>query len=184
MLRLLPNLLSVLRLAGAPYAAWLIWRREYEWALLAFLLLGLTDFLDGFIARRWKLASAAGAYLDPLADKAMLVGAYLALGLDQVIARWLMWLVFGRDLLILSMAAIALLFTRHRTYPPSVWGKVSTALQIAYGVTVLLNRSMIVPDNGAGPVERILLYLTAAATALSGLHYVWRAVRTLRTEGR
>jgi cardiolipin synthase len=180
-LRHLPNLLSALRLAGAPYAAWLIWRREYEWALLAFLLLGFTDFLDGFLARRWRLISRAGSYLDPVADKAMLVGAYLALGLDRVIAPWLMWLVLGRDLVILAMAAGALAFTRHRDYPPSRWGKVSTVLQIAYGATVLLNRSMLVPENGAGPVERVLLYGTALVTAASGAHYVWRAARTLRS---
>ena len=184
MLRLLPNLLSAARLAGAPYAAWLIWRREYEWALLAVLVLGLTDFLDGFLARRLKLTSPSGAYLDPLADKALLVGAYLALGLDRVIERWLMLLVLGRDALILAMAAIALLFTRHRDYPPSLWGKASTLLQIAYAATVLINRSMIVPENGAGPVERTLLWAAAAATAASGLHYVGRALLTLRREGR
>lgn len=117
MLRHLPNLISLARIGLVPFALRSIWLREYEWALLWISIAGLSDFLDGFLARRLKAASPAGAYLDPIADKLLLSGAYLVLGWDRVIPLWLTALVFGRDALMLLFIGFALLQTNVRRFP-------------------------------------------------------------------
>jgi cardiolipin synthase len=181
MLRALPNLLSIGRLLATPFLGRWIWQREYEWALGLLVLAGLSDAFDGFLARRFNWKSRAGAYLDPLADKALLVTAYLVLAIDTVIPRWVGWLVVGRDVLILAMVAAGFAFTKIREFPPSLWGKVSTIAQIVFVILVLLNRSMIVPENGSGPIEKSVMWAVVALTALSGLDYLWRGLKMVRS---
>src|SRR5579883_2909018 len=103
-------------------------------ALALFAAAAVTDALDGALARRFGWTSTAGAYLDPIADKALLSGLYLTLAVTGDIPWWLVGLIFGRDLLILAAAGLALLFTRLRAFPPSLWGKVSTIFQVLTAV--------------------------------------------------
>jgi cardiolipin synthase len=119
--------------------------------------------------------SRAGACFDPIADKILLSLIYVALGLAHVIPWWMVGTVFGRDLLILSMAAYGLLFTSVRKFPPSVWGKVSTFLQISATLVVI-------GDCGGipAPVE-LAVWLMVMATIWSGVHYIWRGIVLLRT---
>ena len=177
MSRKLPNLLSLLRAALAPAVAWTILRGHERLALAVLLLAAITDFLDGWAARKLRVESALGAYLDPIADKLLLVTVYFSEGLAGYLPPWLVALVFGRDLMILAFAAWALCFTRLRSFPPSIWGKISTAAQIATGLAVLADPS--------ARLDRGLVLATAAVpTAWSGLHYIWRGIMMLRDPAR
>ena len=111
MIRTLPNLISVARLSLVPVILILIWGRRYEWAVVWCFVAGVSDGLDGYLARRFRATSRAGAYLDPIADKLLLSGTYLVLGIDRVIPWWLTALVLGRGLFILICVGFAMLFT-------------------------------------------------------------------------
>lgn len=170
----LPNLLSAARVAMAPYVFVLLWRREYGMVLALFVLAAITDALDGIIARRFQADSRLGAYLDPVADKILLSGAFLTLAIDGAIETWVAALVLGRDVLILAFAAGIMLFTsRPRRFPPSIWGKASTAAQILFVLALLLH---FVGFANAWVVAA-LKWLTVALTIWSGLDYArrWRS---------
>jgi cardiolipin synthase len=172
----LPNLFTVIRLILAPFIAADILTDHYGRAILLLFAAGFTDVIDGFLARRLGESTRVGAYLDPIADKILLVVIYLALGSAHAIPWWMVALVFGRDLLILSMAAYGLAFTKVRKFPPSIWGKVSTFLQIAAALVVMGDR-----DGIPGPVT-LALWLMVAGTIWSGFHYAWRGIAVLRTK--
>lgn len=132
-MKYLPNLFSAARIVLAPYIFWLMWHRQYGAVLIWFFLSGISDGLDGFIARRWQAQSRLGAMLDPIGDKLLLSGSFLTLALAGVMQKWLAALVLGRDLVILLFAGAVLLLARKKVeFPPSWWGKCSTFAQIAY----------------------------------------------------
>ncbi len=176
-MRHIPNLLTALRLALTPFALWAILEGDYRRALVILAVAGATDALDGLAARSLHAYSRLGAYLDPIADKLLLSGSYVALGLHGTVPMWMLWLVLGRDLLILILVAIALLFTSRREFPPSLWGKISTFCQILAAVVALLSGAF--PDWRLRPT--LLLWIAAAATAWSGLDYLWQGVGVWRT---
>lgn len=175
MVKHLPNLLSAARLALAPFLFLLLWRRQYGVALAVVFIAGVTDGLDGLLARRLGASSRLGAYLDPVADKILLSGAFLTLAIDGAIETWLAVLVLGRDVLILLFAAGVFLFTKSvRTFAPSIWGKASTAAQILFILAVLLH---YIGFTGS-PLVTALKWLTAGLTGWSGIHYAVRAARS------
>lgn len=182
MLRALPNLLSLARLALAPVVVYALWYRRYEIALGLLLIAGISDGLDGFLARRLQSASQLGAYLDPLADKVLLSSVYVVLAIGRVIPWQLTALVFGRDVIMLIAIGILYLSTTVRKFPPTLWGKLSTFAQICYVFWVVLVRATLW-GGGSSTVEDILMWLTAAATAWSGVHYGWIGVRMWRERG-
>jgi cardiolipin synthase len=175
---LLPSLLSAGRLLLSPVAAAAILDREWVMALAVALVGGLSDAVDGWVARRWKLVTRAGAWLDPVADKVLAVTIFLSLGVVGALPAWLVGLVFGRDVLILVMAGSALLFTRIRDFPPSIWGKLSTVVQIATAVIAMVTQAW--PSPGGTILLRVFILATTITTAWSGLHYVWTGIRRLR----
>ena len=168
------NLFTLVRLLLAPFVAADILNAHWQRAIMLSFAAGFTDVIDGFLARRFGQPTRAGAYFDPIADKILLVVIYLALGASQAIPWWMVALVFGRDVLILSMAAYGLLFTSVRKFPPSVWGKISTFFQIAAALVVMGDRAAI-----PAPV-RLALTLMIAATIWSGVHYAWTGIAVLR----
>jgi cardiolipin synthase len=172
-LKQLPNLLTAARLLAAPYILYLLWTGEYRTALVWFSIASFTDVLDGFLARRLKVTSSIGALLDPVADKVLLSGSFLTLGLKGVIPFWLMVIVLGRDLLILGFAIIALTRKTRRDFPPSVWGKASTASQIAYVLFAVGYEAAITPLV----VATILGWIAAALTIWSGIDYFIKVSR-------
>lgn len=178
----LPNVFSLARLMAAAPVAWLIVSGRFGWALALLLVAGATDGIDGYLARRFGWKSAAGAYLDPIADKLLLGIIYVALGVAGVFPWWLVWLVLGRDIVILGGAGLLWRLARYRRFPPSIWGKISTTLQIAAALVALL--------DGAAPSAAMNLllvagiYLAAAATVGSGLHYVARTAGWLSLSAR
>lgn len=172
----LPNLVTLLRLALTPFIASDILNGRYGRAIILLFAAGFTDVIDGFLARRLGESTRLGAYLDPIADKILLVVIYLSLGVVCAIPWWMVGIVLGRDLLILGMAAYGLIFTKVRKFPPSVWGKISTFLQISAALVVMGDHAGI-----PAPVK-LALWLMVAGTIWSGFHYAWRGIAMLRAQ--
>lgn len=175
---LLPNLLTLSRLLITPLVALSILGGSYGQALGWLVAAGVTDGLDGWLARRFGWSTRWGALLDPVADKVLLVTVYVAMGIAGLVPNWLVALVVGRDVLILACAGAALLLTTHRSFAPSPWGKLSTLLQIFTGLFAIGSHAF----GGAflGSSAHALVFATAAATVWSGIDYGLRAARTLR----
>jgi cardiolipin synthase len=175
----LPNLFTLARLALAPVIVYAILERRAFAALCIFAAAAATDLIDGYLARHFGAATAAGAFLDPIADKLMLTGVYLALALGRSVPWWLVGVIFGRDLLILAASAAALLATKLRAFPPSAWGKASTFFQIFTAVAFLGRNAF---DSALlSTLSAALIWPTLALTVWSGMHYGWRGVRLLRS---
>jgi len=158
----------------APFVVLAILDGRYARAIVLFFIAGVTDAVDGSIARKLGQSTRAGAYLDPIADKLLLAAIYVSLGVTHDIPWWMVALVFARDILILAMAAYGLMFTSIRKFPPSVWGKISTFFQISAALMVMCARA-----GFWAPVE-LSEWLMVAATAWSGVHYAWRGIVLLR----
>jgi cardiolipin synthase len=171
----LPNLFTLARLVLTPFVVLAILNSHYRRAIILCFIAGFSDVIDGFLARRLGESTPAGAYFDPVADKILLSAIYITLGVVHAIPWWMVALVFARDILILAMAAYGLLFTSIRKFPPSVWGKISTFLQIAAALVVMGAR-----DGIPAPVD-LALWLMVAGTIWSGVYYVRQGVLTLRT---
>ena len=172
----LANLFTLARLVLAPFVVLAILHGQYGRAIVLFVLAGLSDVIDGFLARRMSGPTRVGAYFDPIADKILLSAIYIALGVVGAIPWWMVALVFLRDILILGMAVYGLLFTAVRKFPPSVWGKISTFLQISAALLVMGAR-----DGIRAPVE-LALWLMVAGTVWSGVHYIWQGMRIILHE--
>ena len=171
-MRQIPNILSAARLLLAPYLFWLLWRREYSLALAVIVIAGISDGLDGLLARKLNANSRIGAYLDPLADKMLLSGAFLTLALDGAIELWLAILVFGRDIVILMLAGGAFFLTKTiRNFPPSIWGKASTMAQILFVLAVIAHLGGFADNFAVMPLK----WLVAALAIFSGADYIRRA---------
>lgn len=136
-LRFLPDSLTILRVVASPFLAWLLVRGKYREALLLVMIAGVTDWLDGYTARKLGVTGRFGTLLDPLADKAMLVTLFLALGYVRLVPGWLVVIVMGRDLVIVGGAILLRIFRGIRTFRPSTIGKVSTFFQIILVLLVL-----------------------------------------------
>ena len=179
MTRNLPNLLTATRLALVPLIALAVLRGSFRAALAFTFLAGVTDGFDGFLARRYSWTSRLGAWLDPLADKALLVTLFVVLGIIRAFPWWLVALVLARDAVILLMAGIAFAFTAIRDFPPSIWGKLSTIVQVGACVGVLLLRSAAITSSA---MNSFVIAVTALATAWSGVDYVRLGVQHWRRE--
>jgi cardiolipin synthase len=141
MLRHLPNLLSALRLLAAPLAAFLILVGADTAALTVFVLAGVSDAADGFIARRWGYVSRFGAWLDPAADKLLMLVCFIALWRVGAAPLWLAMLVVGRDLLLAAGAGLIKIFALPVRIAPIMLGKISTIVQVCYIALLLLLRA-------------------------------------------
>ena len=171
----LANILTVFRMALIPLFIISVVYGQPRLALLVFLLAGITDILDGFIARYFNQKTPLGAILDPMADKLMITSAFVVLtlkgpGLVYTIPLWVPVLTITRDVVISLLSLILSLYYEVRNFPPSLLGKCTTFCQISYVVAVLLR-------NAYGfPLEVVLVFMWAVAlfTVASGLHYLWR----------
>ena len=176
----LANQLTLMRLALVPAFVILVLYGRLGWALAAFVTAGITDGLDGLIARWTNSRTALGAFLDPMADKLLLVSAFVVLSLPGIglvnrIPVWLTVLVISRDVAIVATVAIVSLTLGPRTFPPSVYGKVATALYIVTIAVVLLFNFLGQPSV----VVDIMVWVSLAITLLSGFHYTVHLRRTL-----
>ena len=134
------------------------------------LIAGLTDAIDGAVARAFRVATSAGAYFDPIVDKIFLSTVYIILATTGSIPWWLTIEIFVRDALILVSAGTLFVSNRMRRFPPSIWGKFSTFLQIALALLVLISRAY--PGSELSLWRHTFIWPAAAATAFSGFHYL------------
>jgi cardiolipin synthase len=174
----LPNLVTCLRLLLAPALAYLIIRNQYGQACIALLLAGLTDWLDGWLARKMRLSSKTGVILDPTADKIMLVFLFVSMTFAGLTPVWLFGLILGRDLVIVIGSLLLRLFREVHSFRPSLSGKVSTFFQIIYLLLALLGAAL--PSAIVQSLTRLALALTALFTTISGFGYVRLGIRLTR----
>ena len=174
-----PNLLTLLRILLAPFVIRAILRGEHFIALELFAVAAITDVLDGAVARRFGASTRAGAYLDPIADKILMSGVFLPLALSRVVAPWLVILIFARDLFILLGACLFRLFTPIRNMPPTVWGKLSTFVQIVTAVLWMGRNALAIPLLDT--LAPAAIWPCAAITIWSGVDYAWRGAQLLKS---
>ena len=172
------NQLTVLRIVIVPVFIILLVYHELGWALSTFVVAGITDVLDGVIARRFGQKTSIGAVLDPLADKLLMSASILILSLPQMefhntIPRWLMIVIISRDVFILLVSLIVVLMVGWRVFTPTPYGKASTVMQVLTVLAVLYTnwQHRLVPELN------IVFYTTGLMTAFSGLHYLVRGLR-------
>jgi cardiolipin synthase len=174
----LPNFITLVRLAALPFFLLCISDGRFGIALGIFVAAGISDGVDGFLARRFDMKSALGAYLDPIADKLLLMFSYLFLSIPSYPAAvkvpvWLTVMVLGRDLLLLLVALLMILASGKKRFPPSWAGKVTTVTQI---LTILI---VLCANVWPWPREFVLVAFgaTATSTFISGFDYLFRVAR-------
>jgi len=172
-----PNQITLLRLGFLPFFLILIFYEEYRWALLVLVAAGLSDAADGLLARKLNQRSPLGAYLDPIADKLLLSSSFIILAFKQKLAWWLTIIVLSRDVLILMVAVVILLISGYRPFPPSIYGKLTTALQILLVFMVVLSAAYSHPWFTL--VNRFLVYAVTGITVFSAFHYSFTTSRRL-----
>jgi len=169
--RTAPNLLTLLRICMAPFLVAAVLEGRYALGFGLFVVAGLTDALDGALARSLKQRSMLGEYLDPVADKLLLSTLFLVLMSQGLIPVTVTVLVFGRDVGILLVAAILYAAAGRREFSPSIFGKANTLAQIGAVAAVLLYQLM--RARWVAMTRASLLDATMALTVASGLHYAW-----------
>ncbi len=181
----LPNLLSLIRLIMVPFLIMLLSNGSFKIALFLFLVCGITDYLDGLIARKYGIQTALGAFLDPLADKILMISTFLTLSLklpNQIysIPTFITILVISRDFLIVFMAFLIFLIYGIKSFPPTFFGKLNTVIQI---VTVFF----VILSNIEDKIGFLLIYfyiLLTASVLLSGLSYFFKALKWLQKDNK
>jgi len=184
MLRHLPNLITALRILLIVPLCWLIDTARYDGALVIAAIAGLSDAIDGFIAKRYGWQSWLGGILDPIADKLLLMAAFLWLALAGDVPAWLAALVIGRDLVIVCGAVAYYYLIGRFDAEPSRLSKLTTVVQIVFVLGELLRLSHWIEIPDAARVGAIAI--TALLTLASGVHYVfvWSARAWRMTHSR
>jgi cardiolipin synthase len=177
-----PNQLTLLRMVFLPFIILHLVSGHYFWALTLFVLAGLSDGLDGLLARTLKQQTKIGQYLDPIADKLLLSTIFLVLSVLHKIPWKFTVLVFSRDICILAVSAVLYVAAGLRDFRPSIFGKANTFAQVAAVFFVLLLE--VHPARWVGIARITFLRGVFAFTILSGLHYVLLVGQRLRTEAR
>src|SRR5256884_8947520 len=172
-----PNQITFLRLAFLPFFLILMSYEKYKWALLVLVIAGFSDGIDGLIARTFNQRSSLGAYLDPIADKLLLSSSFVVLAFKKQLAWWLTILVLSRDLLILIVAVVILLVSGYRPFPPSIYGKLTTATEIILVFLVVLGAAY--PNYHIDALNRAFIYAITALSVVSGFHYSFTTARHL-----
>jgi cardiolipin synthase len=170
-LRTAPNLLTVMRICLAPFLVAAILENRFVLAFVFFIAAGLSDALDGLLARMLKQRTSLGQYLDPIADKLLLSTLFLVLMHKGLMPTTVTVLVFGRDVGILLVAAVLYAVVGRREFGPSIFGKANTVAQIAAVAFVLLHQ--LTTAKWVVILRLVALDATIGLTIASGLHYAW-----------
>jgi len=170
----LPNYISLARLLSAPVGIWFILNGSLADAFWLFLIAGVSDAIDGFVAKRFNSRSELGALLDPIADKALIVSMVVTLGLAGYLPNWLVILVVFRDVLIIGGFILMQFAAEPLNARPLMISKVNTALQIVLVGWTLAHLGLNVADRN---LTAILIDAVAATTVLSGAVYLVRWMR-------
>lgn len=175
----LANCLTVLRIVLIPVFVTLLVYRKLGVALLVFAVAALTDLLDGWVARRQGISSRLGAFLDPTADKLLLIASFVTLTYLKLLPFWITAVVMSRDIM-LMVGALLIHMVGGRIYPRPTWaGKAATLFQVATVLSAMLARYYRIPFG-----TTLFLWLAASFTIASGVHYLWQGVHFLHTAER
>jgi len=168
----IPNVLTLSRLFLVPVFLALLSGQHFGYALYVFCAAGLTDALDGTIARWFDLRTEIGALLDPFADKLLLLSAFIGLTIEDVIPGWLLGVVITRDVVIVFGYLLLIFYTDERLpVHPSYLGKAATCFQLISVIGALAGAGQNWPGHWP-----LVLYATAAITAISGVHYAYKGL--------
>ena len=170
----IPNSLTLGRIVLVPLVVWLIIAHQNTAAFLLFLLAGLSDAADGYIAKRYGWRSELGAYLDPIADKALLVSIYVTLGFAGHLPVWLVIAVVSRDILIVGAVVLSWMMSRPLTMQPLPISKANTLAQIVLAGLILAELGL---GLGLHRLVSVLVWVTGALTILSAAAYFWQWLR-------
>jgi len=170
----IPNLITLARILLVPVVVWAIASGEMRLAFVLFLVAGISDAVDGFLAKRFGMTTELGAYLDPLADKTMLVSIYVTLAIVGEIPLWLVILVTSRDIMIVSAVILSWLVDKPVKLRPLAISKFNTVAQILLALVVLAARAFAFDADLA---VKALMALVAVLTSLSVVFYVAEWVR-------
>jgi len=160
----IPNIITLGRILLVPIVVWAIASNQMEIAFAVFVIAGVSDGVDGFLAKRFNMASELGAMLDPLADKALLVSIYVALGIWGAIPRWIVILVVSRDIMIVSAVIVSWLFGKPIPMKPLMVSKINTVAQVALAAVVLASLAF---GFGPAPYDVILMGVVTVFSLVS-----------------
>jgi cardiolipin synthase len=172
----LPNLLTIVRILLTPFFVILLLKDLFGVALAIFAIAGISDALDGFIARYYNQRTALGAYLDPIADKILLSSAFIGLAVLKIIPGWLTVIVISRDVLICIGIAVFTITEKTYKVSPSLVSKCTTTAQITTIIVTLLNINV----SGLIMLREIFYWATAGLTIISGFHYIYIGMNILQ----
>ena len=183
----IPNILTFMRMGLIPVFVSLVYYGYRELALAVFLVAGISDGIDGFLARKFKQESELGTIIDPIADKLLMTVAFIMLTLPNVlpptrhlpIPFWVTASVIGRDVLIIVVAAAINIITGFRGFKPSFWGKASTFVQVI-GITLV----MVAAVTGYTIFLPTTYFIIVLLVVVSGIHYIFQVASLMKEEGK
>ena len=183
----IPNILTFMRMGLIPVFVSLIYYGYGNTALAVFLIAGISDGVDGFLARRFNQESELGTIIDPIADKLLMTTAFIILTLPDVlpptrhlpIPFWVTAAVIGRDVLIITVAAAINIITGFKGFKPSFWGKVSTLVQVI-GISLVL----FAAASGYTIFLPTTYFIIALFVVISGVHYIFQVASLMKDEGK
>lgn len=165
----LPNALTIARLFSVPLTVWLVLSGQYLWAFWIFAISGLTDGIDGYLARRWNQRTELGAYLDPLADKALMTALYVVLAMLGYIPLWLTIAIVSRDVMIVGAVILAWVMAHPMTIRPLMISKANTCAQILFIGFVLVKLGY---GLEVGPLLDFAIWVVGGLTLGSAAAYL------------
>lgn len=174
----IPNLITLGRIFLVPVVVWTIASGAMSAAFALFVVAGISDAVDGFLAKRFRMTTVLGAYLDPLADKALIVSIYVTLGINGEIPRWLVILVVSRDIMIVGGVVLAWVMGSPLKVRPLVVSKLNTAAQIVFACVVLGSLGFGID---VAPLDLVLMGFVGALTLLSVAAYLVEWVRHMNS---
>jgi cardiolipin synthase len=176
----IPNLITLGRILLVPIVVWAIVSGQMRIAFILFVVAGVSDGIDGFLAKRFQMKSELGAYLDPLADKALIVSIYISLGIATALPIFLVILVVSRDIMIVSAFLLSLLVGKPMPIRPLMVSKANTAAQIVLAVLVLAEQAF---SFNVALASQLMIALVAILTLLSIAFYLAEWVRHMNSFG-
>jgi len=174
----IPNIITLARIILVPVIVWAIASNQMEIAFAVFVIAGVSDAVDGFLAKRFNMTSELGALLDPLADKALLVSIYVALGIWGAVPRWIVILVVSRDIMIVAAVIVSWLFDKPVPMKPSMVSKLNTVAQVGFAALILGSLAF---DRPSAPYDVILMGFVTVFTLVSVSLYLVEWVRHMST---
>jgi cardiolipin synthase len=174
----IPNIITLGRILLVPVIVWAIASNQMEIAFAIFIIAGVSDAVDGFLAKNFNMTSELGALLDPVADKALLVSIYVALGIWGAVPRWIVILVVSRDIMIIGAVIVSWLYGKPIPMKPLMVSKLNTVAQVAFAALVLGSLGF---GFDSGPYDLVLMGLVTIFTLLSVSFYLVEWARHMST---